>query len=150
MASDNSNTSSSMSRAARSPGLKLLIIVALTIAMALPLFLIRLALSDRQKTAEGAATDIAQGYGGPQSVAGPVLLLPYTVQRSETIDGKQVQSTQQYTAVILPDDLMLNVHASTETRSRGIFPVPVYRARIGIMPPSKRPRCRRGCRPVPK
>ena len=132
MASDNSTTHSSMSRTARSPALKLLVIVGLTVAMALPLFLIQLALSDRQKTAEGAATDIAQGYGGPQSVAGPVLLLPYTVQRTEVVDGKQVQSTQQYTAVILPDDLKFNVHASTETRSRGIFPVPVYRAGIAM------------------
>lgn len=127
-----SEGSSPLSRVGRSPGLKLLVIVALTIAMAVPLFLVQMAVSERQATAAGAATDIAQGYGGPQTVAGPVLLLPYTIQRSETVDGKLVQSSQNYTAVLLPDDLRLKVDAKTETRSRGIFPVPVYRAGVDM------------------
>jgi inner membrane protein len=126
------STSSSISRAARSPALKLLVIVCLTIAMAVPLFLVSLVASDRQKTAAGAAADIAQGYGGTQLVAGPVLLLPYTAQRTEIVDGKQVQSTQRFTAVILPDDLKYKVRADAQTLSRGIFPVPVYRASIGM------------------
>ncbi len=121
-----------ISRAGRSPGLKLLVIVILTVAMALPLFLIQMALTDRQQTAAGAATDIAQGYGGPQIVAGPVLLLPYTVQRSELVDGKLVQTSQRYTAVLLPDDLKYAVHADTESLYRGIFPVPVYRAAVNL------------------
>jgi len=117
-----------IARAARSPGLKLLVIVGLTFLMAVPLFLIQLAVSDRQHTAEGAAADIAQGYGGPQTVAGPLLLVPYSVQHLDMVDGKSVQSTQHFTAVLLPDDLKMDVKADTETRSRGIFPVPVYRA----------------------
>src|SRR5512138_2605780 len=84
MTSEEGSSASLISRTARSPGLKLLVIVALTIAMAVPLFLVQMAVSERQATAAGAATDIAQGYGGPQTVAGPVLLLPYTIQRSET------------------------------------------------------------------
>jgi inner membrane protein len=109
-----------------------LVIVLLTIAMALPIFFIQLALSDREKTAAGAANDIAQGYGDTQSVAGPILLLPYTIQRTEMIDGKKVQIPQSYTAVVLPDDLKLKVRADTETLYRGIFPVPVYRAGIAM------------------
>jgi len=127
-----SSTPSASSRAARSPALKLLVIVILTVAMAVPLFLVQLALSDRQQTAEGAAADIAQGYGGTQVVAGPVLLLPYTLQHTDIIDGKQVQTTQHFTAVVLPDDLKYKVHANTEARYRGIFPVPVYRAAIDL------------------
>jgi len=121
-----------MARAARSPGLKLLVIVGLTILMAVPLFLIQISLSDREQTAEGAAADIAQGYGGAQTVSGPLLLIPYSVQRLETVDGKSVQTTQHFTAVLLPDDLNINVQADTETRSRGIFPVPVYRAAVDL------------------
>jgi inner membrane protein len=119
-------------RMVRSPGLKLLVIVLLTVAMAVPLFLVQMAVSDRQKTAEGAAADIAQGYGGPQTVAGPVLLIPYTQTHTETIDGKQVSIVQHLTAVLLPDDLNYRVKADTETRSRGIFPVPVYRANVDM------------------
>lgn len=121
-----------VARSGRSPGLKLLVIVVLTIAMAVPLFLVQMAVSDRQATAAGAAADVAQGYGGPQTVAGPVLLIPYTIQHTEIVDGKPVQTPQRYTAVVLPDDLKLNVKADTEARSRGIFPVPVYRANIDM------------------
>ncbi len=121
-----------LSRTGRSPGLKLLVIVALTIAMAVPLFFVQMVLNERQSTAAGAATDIAQGYGGPQIVAGPILLLPYTLQSSEFVDGKLVQTTQHYTAFVLPDNLNFKVRADTETRSRGIFPVPVYRAGVDL------------------
>lgn len=124
--------SSPLSHTGRSPGLKLLVIIALTIAMVVPLFLVQMAVSERQATATGAANDIAQGYGGPQTVAGPVLLLPYTIQHSDQVDGKLVQTSRHYTAVVLPDDLRLKVDAKTETRSRGIFPVPVYRAAVDM------------------
>ncbi|HEY0282146.1 MAG TPA: cell envelope integrity protein CreD [Rhizomicrobium sp.] len=126
------DTSSSSSRVARSPGLKFLIIIVLTFVMAIPLFLIQLALSDRQTTAAGAAGDIAAGWGGPQVVAGPVLLLPYTVLRDQVIDGKQVQSTQRLTALLLPETLKSDVRATGEARWRGIFAVPVYRAAIAL------------------
>jgi inner membrane protein len=137
MATDSNSTSSSptpshMSRVARSPGLKLLVIAALTVVMAIPLFLIQLALADRQQTAAGAAADIAAGYGGTQVVAGPVLLLPYTIPIVQYVDGKTIQTTQHYTAVVLPEDLKFDVHATTSTRYRGIFPVPVYQAGVAI------------------
>lgn len=122
----------SAGRAGRSPGLKLLVIVGLTVLMAVPLFLIQLALADRQNTAKGAATDIAQGFGGPQTVAGPLLLVPYSVQKTETVDGKSVQTIQHFTAVLLPDDLKTGVKADTGTRYRGIFPVPVYGAAVDL------------------
>ncbi len=126
------DTSSSSPRVVRSPGLKFLFIIVLTIVMAIPLFLIQLALSDRENRASGAATDIAGGWGGPQVVAGPVLLLPYTVVRDQVVDGKQVQSTQRLTAVLLPETLKFDVHTTLETRWRGIFGVPVYRATVAL------------------
>jgi inner membrane protein len=132
MATEDSPTSenSKLSRAVRSPGVKLLLIIVLTIAMAAPLYLIQLALTDRESTAAGAVADIASGWGGSQVVAGPVLLLPYTVVRSEVVNGVQVQSIQHLTAVVLPEDLNFGVHATAGTRWRGIFAVPVYKAAI--------------------
>jgi inner membrane protein len=119
-------------RAGRSPGVKLLGIVALTILMAVPLFLIQMALSERQQTAAGAASDIAQGYGGPQAVAGPILQVPYSQKHIDLVDGKTVETVSHYTRALLPDDLKMAVQADTETRYRGIFPVPVYRAAVDL------------------
>ncbi len=117
---------------ARSPGFKFLLIVILTVCMAAPLFFIQLALSDREQTAAGASTDIAAGWGGPQIVAGPVLLVPYTVHRQNLVNGQQVDIEQGLTAMLLPENLNVDVHATSGTRWRGIFEVPVYKAAIGM------------------
>ena len=114
----------------RSPGFKFLLIVILTVAMAIPLFFIQLALSDREQTAAGAATDIASGWGGAQVVAGPVFLVPYTAVRQSIVNGQPIQTEQRFTAVLLPENLNMNVRAASGTRWRGIFEVPVYKAAI--------------------
>src|ERR1700761_8410635 len=68
------------SRVFRSPGLKFLAIAALTVAMAIPLFFINMALSDREESANSAVVDIANGWGNAQTLGGPVLLVPYEMQ----------------------------------------------------------------------
>ena len=128
----NDNMPKPSARGLRSPGLKFFIIAALTVAMAVPLLFIQLALSDREQTASGAIQDVASGWGGAQIVAGPMVLVPYTVERDSIVDGKTVRSTFRYTAVLLPDNLNMTVRASEETRWRGIFAVPVYRATVNL------------------
>lgn len=118
--------------AVRSPGFKFLLIVILTIAMAVPLFLIQLALSDREQTAAGAANDIGAGWGGPQVVAGPILLVPYTVERQQLVNGQPANVEQNLTAMLLPENLAVDVQAASGTRWRGIFEVPVYKAAIRV------------------
>jgi inner membrane protein len=126
------DTTSQAPRGLRSPGIKFLVIAVLTIAMAIPLLFIQLALSDRESTASGAIADVASGWGGAQIVAGPVLLLPYTVERQQTINNQTVTSTVRLTAVLLPENLAFKAKAAEETRWRGIYAVPVYRAAIGM------------------
>lgn len=116
----------------RSPGLKFIFVALLTVAMAVPLFFIQLALSDRESTASGAEQDVASGWGGPQATAGPLLFVPYTETTQSLVDGKTVQSTQLYTAVLLPNTLAIKVNAAAGERWRGIFKVPVYKATIGM------------------
>jgi inner membrane protein len=116
----------------RSPGFKLLLIILLTIATAAPLLLIELALTGRQGRASDAAQDIATGWGGAQTIAGPMLFVPYEVTVENVVDGKTVQSTSRSTAVLLPSTLNLDTSADTQTRWRGIFPVPVYRAAVSL------------------
>jgi len=116
----------------RSPGFKLLLIVLLTIATAVPLLMIEFALSDRQERASEAAQDVASGWGGAQSIAGPMLFVPYEVTQESVVDGKTVQTTNRFTAVLLPSTLDLDTRADTERRWRGIFPVPVYRAGVSL------------------
>jgi len=119
-------------QAMRSPGLKFLLIFLLTVVMAIPLFLIQLALSDREQTAAGAVTDIAGGWGGSQVIAGPILLVPYMVDRDSTVDGKTVRTEQRFDAVLLAENLDMDVQAESSTRWRGIFEVPVYTSNVAM------------------
>jgi inner membrane protein len=115
----------------RSPGLKFFLVFVLTVAMAVPLFLIQVALSDRENTAQQAAQDIASGWGGPQVVAGPMLFVPYSILVESQVAGAQPQR-QIRTAVLLPRTLDVKANAVTGERWRGIFKVPVYRADIAM------------------
>ncbi|HEY0302136.1 MAG TPA: inner membrane CreD family protein, partial [Rhizomicrobium sp.] len=128
----NDGVFSAASRVLRSPGLKFLLIAALTILMAIPLLFIRIALSEREERAAGAVQDVASGWGGPQVVAGPVLLVPYTVPTTSTIQGTTTQTTERRVAVLLPENLGIKAYASEQTRWRGIFSVPVYRAALDL------------------
>lgn len=116
----------------RSPGFKLFIVGLLTVLMAVPLLFIELALSDRQERAAEATQDIASGWGGVQTVAGPMLIVPYEQTVTNLVDGRAVAATQRFTAVLLPTTFNLDTKAQTETRWRGIFAVPVYNAGIGM------------------
>ncbi|HEY2071504.1 MAG TPA: cell envelope integrity protein CreD [Rhizomicrobium sp.] len=116
----------------RSPGFKLFIIAALTVLMAAPLFVIELALVDRQDRAQEAYQDIANGWGGVQTIAGPLLFVPYTQTVITTEDGHNVQRTDRSVAVLLPSTLDLDTKTAMGTRWRGIFSVPVYTAGVGV------------------
>jgi len=116
----------------RSPGLKIFIIALLTVLMAVPLMFIEFALTDRQGRATEAETDVAAGWGGVQTVAGPMLLLPYEETVTTVVDGRAVQTVQGGTAVLLPTTLDLDARSDMGERFRGIFPVPVYRATTAV------------------
>ena len=79
----------------RSHGAKLLFALLIGALLAIPLFTVYLLVYDRQSQSETARSSIAAGWGGPQTIAGPVLVIPYTVQASETVTegGKQVVKT---------------------------------------------------------
>lgn len=117
---------------ARSPGLKLLLIALLTVAMAIPLFAINLTLSERQGRANEAAVDIAKGWGSEQTVAGPMLLVPYTDNEYQMVDGRSVVTPVRRSIAIMPEKLNFNATADVSERHRGIFDIPVYRTDVSF------------------
>lgn len=116
---------------ARAPGLKFLFVALISIAMSVPLFFVFIALMDRQEYARTAAEDIARGWGGSQTIGGPVLAIPYVVAESQrNADGVATTVDVRRVAVFLPKFLKAEADTQTQTRSRGIFDVNVYTADI--------------------
>ena len=60
----------------RTPGFKLLLAIIVAAALAIPLFSVWLLVYDRQTHQEEATSSITAGWGGPQVMAGPVLVIP--------------------------------------------------------------------------
>jgi inner membrane protein len=78
----------------RSPGFKLFLAGIIGIVLIVPLMMVYALLWDRQNQAETAQTSIAAGWGGPQTILGPVLVIPYAANSVETVDVNGTQTTR--------------------------------------------------------
>lgn len=83
----------------RSPGWKLFLAAVIGVVLIVPLMMVYALLWDRQNQAETAQTSIAAGWGGQQTILGPVLVIPYAANSVETVEvnGKQTSRTVQVT-----------------------------------------------------
>jgi len=116
----------------RSPGMKLGLAILIGILLTLPLFSVWLLIYDRASQSETARTSIAEGWGGPQTIAGPVLVIPYRATITETVtaaNGPVVRSRQIWRHLTLaPEAADLVTTIEPERRKRSIYEVVVYEA----------------------
>lgn len=81
----------------RSPGMKLVLAGLVAVVLILPLMMVYALVYDRQNESEQAQEQITRGWGGAQTVTGPVLVIPFTdeVVEAETVDGVTTQRRRQ-------------------------------------------------------
>ena len=106
---------------------RLVVMGILTLALLVPITWVYSIVRERASRRAEAVQDVSTTWGGPQTVAGPVLSIPY-VYTSVDHSGR----SKQYTAYahLLPRDLQIDATLATEERRRGIFDVVVYRAQF--------------------
>lgn len=123
-----------MTTPARTPGMKLLLALLVAAALTIPLFTVYLLVYDRQSQSETARSGISEGWGGPQRLAGPMLVIPYSEAVAETVQegGKPVtrSSVQRRELFIAPADLAVGTAILPERRARSIYEAVVYDAQI--------------------
>jgi len=113
----------------RSASVKAAIVAFLTLVLLIPMGMIEGVIVDRQNNASVASVDIRNSWGGDLTVTGPVLRLPYTVNK-QTVYGSLYSEEQ--VVHILSEELVVTVDVATEIRYRGIHEVPVFSADIDI------------------
>ena len=64
-------------RSERTPGFKLFLAIAVALVLTIPLFSIYLLSYDRQTQSTEATQSITAGWGGEQTMNGPLLVIPY-------------------------------------------------------------------------
>ncbi|SMF62544.1 cell envelope integrity protein CreD [Allosphingosinicella indica] len=118
----------------RSPGQKLWLAVLVGVLLAIPLFCVWLIIDDRQSQSIQAQNSIAEGWGGAQIVAGPVLVIPYRATVTETVtenDRPVVRSRQVWQELSLsPESADIETRIKPERRQRSIYEAVVYEAAV--------------------
>lgn len=115
-----------------SVALKVLVLVFLMLAAMVPLEQIGSLIGERGAMKQNAAHDLAGSYAGSQTLAGPMLVVPWTERWTETKrseDGKVVDRIARSAAhvkLVFPERLRLTGEITPDKRYRGIFTVLFY------------------------
>ena len=120
--------------AQRSPGAKLGFAIFVGFLLSFPLFTVWLLVYDRQQQSEYARASIAEGWGGPQVMAGPLLVIPYRTTTTETVTEGNQQVTRSREVwqelTLAPEQAEISTDIAPERRPRSIYEVVVYESRV--------------------
>lgn len=110
---------------------KILVVIGMTLAILIPLLMIRGVISERQAYRADAVREVARSYAGAQAFSGPVLVVPYTenvLVEEKDADGKprQVEREQSHQWVFFPENLDVRGQLQPDTRRLGLHEVRVY------------------------
>ena len=118
----------------RSPGVKLVIAVLIAVALMVPLLMVYGLLWDRQQQAETAQASIGQGWGGQQTIGGPVIVIPYRTTETQTVqeNGRDVTRTVNTirNLYLSPQANKAEVAIKPEKRKKAIYETVVYESQI--------------------
>ncbi|MWV28215.1 cell envelope integrity protein CreD [Erythrobacter sp. GH3-10] len=84
-------------RRERSPGVRLMLAGLVAVVLIVPLMMVYALVYDRENQSQQAQAQITRGWGGPQTITGPVLVIPFTAQtvEAETVDGVVTERRRQ-------------------------------------------------------
>jgi inner membrane protein len=121
-------------RKERSPGIKLLFVALVGIVLTVPLMLIYALVYDRQDQSRTAQAAINAGWGGPQVVAGPVVVVPFrtTQTQNEEVNGKVTSRVIEVEKLlyISPVTNAVKTEISPQERTKSIYRSVLYEANV--------------------
>jgi inner membrane protein len=123
-----------MASSDRTPGIKFALVILVGAMLCIPLFVVWLLVYDRQQQSEHAQLSIAEGWAGPQTMAGPLLVIPYLTEVegavTSTATGGQVaqRSIVWHELTLAPELSELETEVRPEQRTRSIYQAVVYEA----------------------
>jgi inner membrane protein len=120
-----------LARAARTHSVivRLVVIGILLLVLLLPLLVVQGLVREREQRRAETESEIMQSWGGEQTIAGPILTVPYVVHTLD-VKGKRVETVEA--AHFLPDSLLIEGKVNPETRRRGMYEVTLYGITLAI------------------
>ncbi len=108
---------------------KVALVGILSLLLLVPLLMLQSLVGEREQRKTDTETEIMQSWGGPQTVAGPVLTVPW-ISRSRDSNGRPAETLEA--EHFLPQTLAIDGSLLPESRARGMYQVTVYSARLHI------------------
>ena len=121
-------------RGERTPGFKLGLTILVGMLLTIPLFSIYLLNYDRQSQMREATQSITGGWGGPQAMNGPLLVIPYRATATDTVVEKGKSTTVSRDVIreltLAPEVAELTTDLAPTVRKRSIYEAVVYDAHV--------------------
>jgi inner membrane protein len=113
---------------------KIFVLAALLLLLMIPLMLVRGVLQERSNYRESAEREVAQGWGGPQTISPPVLAISARRSYKEFVNEKEIERISTHQFLLLPSDVKATASLVTTERSvaSGLYTFPVYTADINM------------------
>lgn len=99
------------------------LLVALGLLLLIPLSMVRGLVSERQSRSQEVHREIASKWGESQTIAPPILSVPWT--RTTTQKNGKILREETWIRTY-PETLAIDADLETQTRKRSLFEVPVY------------------------
>jgi inner membrane protein len=118
----------------RTPAMKLLFALLVAAALAIPIFMVWALVYDRQQQSQQATASITAGWGGPQGMSGPVIVIPYRAKATETVvqNGQSVTRSNDVMRelTLAPEAVEISTAIRPQLRKRSIYEAVVYDAKV--------------------
>ena len=108
---------------------RLIVMGIILMGLLIPLTMVQSVVSERAARRDSVVSDLSSTWGGLQTVAGPLLVVPYQCTITDN-DGKTRLVTGR--ATFLPEALDLQGTLAPEIRQRSLFKTVVYSAHLTI------------------
>lgn len=106
---------------------KALIVGGLAVAFIFPLVMILGVVGERSRYRQSVTAEVAASTAQSQTLVGPLIVVRFRERVPSEVKGGADRVGENYT-VLLPDSLSIRSDTRVETRQRGIYRVPVFRA----------------------
>lgn len=111
--------------------MKLLVVAGMTLAILVPLAMVRGVVHERQQYRQQVVEDVAASHGRPQTFAGPVLVVPYRERvEVEEADANGVvrrsSLVREHAWTFFPTSLAVDGEVRPDVRARNLHKVRVY------------------------
>jgi inner membrane protein len=126
---------SGFEQAIQSVSVKAMMIAVLTFLMLWPLFRVESLVTERQQREQQAYETIAAGFGGMQTLGAPILSVD-TEERSVVVEPETKTRSEVWISAkplhLAPSNVHITNDVAVESRSKGIYSIPVFVSKIVI------------------